>query len=408
MTGVGALATDTYVSSLPQVQRTLPTTAALAQLTMTAFIAGSAAGQLLSGPISDARGRRRMVIVSCVVFTVTSLLCMLAGSGLLLVADRAVQGLAAGVGTAVGRAMVTDSYERRRAALVFGTMASVSLLGPVIAPGIGASLLAFGSWRVVFLFLAVIGVVMTLMSVLGLPETLPAQARHGGGLRLTWLRVQDLIADPAFRGPVLIQCLLTAGFFVYIGGSSFVLQSQLHFSPRRYALLFTTNAVVMVSAAVIFRLTVDRFGPHLLRRLGIAISATAIFLLLAAALLSPGFQPPAALVWILLAGMVGPMGFSIAGTTVIALEAGRRAPGAASSLAGGLPFLAGAAATPLTGLLGQQTVLTLAGCSSALFALAILTYWRYRRVRPAPAAVGVVSPDPADPAARPPQRPPAR
>lgn len=369
---------------MPQVQRSLPTTAAVAQLTMTAFIAGSATGQLLSGPISDARGRRRMVLGSCLVFTLTSLLCALASSGLLLVGERAVQGLAAGVGAAVGRAMVTDSYERRRAALVFGTMASISLLGPVIAPGIGAGLLVFGDWRIVFLFLAAIGIAMTVLAAIGLPETLPARDRHGGGLGQTWRRVQDLLADRAFRGPVLTQCLLTAGFFVYIGGSSFVLQSQLHFSPRRYALLFTSNAVVMVTAAVIFRLTVDRFGPHLLRRVGIAVSSGSTFLLLLITLLSSGYTPPTPVVWLLLAGLVGPMGLSISGSTVLALEAGRRAPGTASSLAGGLPFLAGAAATPLTGLFGRQTVLTMIGCSSALFALAILTYWRYRGERPLP------------------------
>ena len=151
-----------------------------------------------------------------------------------------------------------------------------------------------------------------------------------------------------------------------------MLQSQLHFSPRRYALLFTTNAVVMVSAAVTFRLTVDRFGPYRLRLIGIVASSTSIFLLLLITLLSPGFLPPVAVVWTLLAGMVGPMGFSIAGSVVIALEAGRRAAGTASALSGGLPFMVGAATTPLTGLLGHQTVLTLAGCSSAFFALALL------------------------------------
>jgi len=378
VTGVGALATDTYVSSLPQVEHTLPTSATLAQLTMTAFIAGSAIGQLVSGPISDARGRRRLVLGSCLVFTLTSMLCALAQSGLVLVSERAVQGLAAGVGAAIGKAMVTDHFDRRRAALVFGTMASISLLGPVIAPGLGAGLLTLGSWRVVFWFLAGIGAGMTLLAVIGLPETLAPAARHGGGLHELWRRVHDLGRDRAFRGPVLVQCLLTAGFFVYIGGSSLVLQAQLHFSPRRYALLFTSNALVMVAAAVGFRLTVDRFGPHALRLIGLSVSSAAAFALLAASLASPAQRPPVAVVWVLLAGLVGPMGLSISGSVVLALEAGRRAPGTASALAGGLPFLSGAASTPLTGLLGRQTVLTMAGCSSAFFALAILAYWHYR------------------------------
>src|SRR5690348_2779859 len=68
VTGVGALATDTYVAALPELQRSLTTTSAVAQLTMTAFIVGVAAGQLLFGPISDARGRRPLVLASCAAF----------------------------------------------------------------------------------------------------------------------------------------------------------------------------------------------------------------------------------------------------------------------------------------------------------------------------------------------------
>jgi len=80
ITGTTALSTDTYIAALPQIQTTLGTSANVAQLTMTACIAGMAIGQLSGGPISDARGRRNLIIASTIIFTAMSILCAAAPS----------------------------------------------------------------------------------------------------------------------------------------------------------------------------------------------------------------------------------------------------------------------------------------------------------------------------------------
>ncbi|MFC0003875.1 MFS transporter [Micromonospora siamensis] len=78
LTGIGPFATDTYIAALPELRRSLHTSATVAQLTMTAFIVGVAAGQLLLGPVSDSQGRRRIVIASSVTFAVLSAVCAVA------------------------------------------------------------------------------------------------------------------------------------------------------------------------------------------------------------------------------------------------------------------------------------------------------------------------------------------
>ena len=231
VTGVGPLATDTYLAALPQVQATLGTSPTVVQLTMTFFIAGMAVGQLLAGPVSDGRGRRGMILAGSATFTAVSLLCALAPTGWALVAERGVQGLVAGVGVAVGRAVVSDRYAGPRAAAMYGTLASFSLIGPVVAPAIGSALLTVGDWRTVFLFLGGLGVLMTTAAAVGIPETLPVERRQATGLRDVRLRMHDLLTDRVFVAPVVVQCLVVAGFFVYIGGSSIVLQSQLGMAP---------------------------------------------------------------------------------------------------------------------------------------------------------------------------------
>jgi DHA1 family bicyclomycin/chloramphenicol resistance-like MFS transporter len=212
------------------------------------------------------------------------------------VGERAVQGLAAGAAVAVGRAVVNDTFSGRAAAATFGTLSAVSLTAPVIAPALGGLLVAVGDWRTVFWFLAVVGVAMTVAATFGLPETLPAARRQPGGFGQLRHRTRDLLTDRRFAAPVVIQCLTVAGFFVYIGGSSFVLQDGLGMSRREYTIVFMTNAVAMVVSSVLFRALVMRTGPLLLRRWAVGIQTTAVAVLFPACLVAPGHQPPLAVV----------------------------------------------------------------------------------------------------------------
>ena len=370
VTGTTALSTDTYISSLPAVQSSLHTSSSVAQLTITAFIVGMAAGQLTAGPVSDARGRRRLVLGACVLFTVMAALCAVATVGWVLIAERAVQGAAAGTALAVGRAVVNDVYEGRAAAAKFGTLSAVGLIAPVVGPVIGSGLTAVGDWRTIFWFLAAVGAAMVLAATFGLTETLPPERRHPGGLANFRRRTVDLLTDRHVVTPIVVQCLTVAGFFVYIGGSSFVLQDGLGVSTHVYTLVFATNAVTMVFASTLFRLLVGRYGAVVLRRCAIATQTAGVLALFVTTVLAPGLEPALTPVWVCLAVMTAGLGMYLPSNSSLVQYAGRRAAGTASALGGGLPFLAGALTTPLTGLLGSETVSTMATCMVVFFALA--------------------------------------
>ena len=360
VTGVGPLATDMYIAGLPELRRSLGTTAAVAQLTLTAFIVGMAVGQLVVGPLSDARGRRLLMLVCAALFAATSVTCAWAPTGPVLVAIRLVQGVVAGGGVAVGRAVVSDRYTGAAAATRYGTLASITFLGPVVAPAIGGVVLAVGSWRTIFALLAAVGLAMVVAVVVALPESLPPERRHPAGLGQTLRRMGGLLADWPFLRHVVVQCLATAGFFTYIGGSSFVLETAYGISQSTYAVVFATNATAMVLASAGFRLLVGRYGAARLRSVGLAASTLAAGALLVLAVSDRDASVPFAVPWVLLCVVVAGMGLCIPGTTALAQEAGRRAGGTASALQGGLTFLVGAAVTPLTGLIGYRTLLPMA------------------------------------------------
>jgi DHA1 family bicyclomycin/chloramphenicol resistance-like MFS transporter len=367
LTGVGPFATDTYIAALPALRRSLHTSAFVAQLTLTAFIVGLAAGQLFVGAISDARGRRRLLLAGAALFTVLSAVCAVAPNGQVLVAARLGQGIAAGSGVVIGRATVTDTYEGAAAAARFGTLATITFLGPIAAPAVGGLILAHGTWRTVFAALTGFGVVMVATVLVAVPETLPVHRRQAPGFRDTRARMADLLRDWSFMKHVTVYCLSTAGFFTYIGGSAFVLQSAYRMSPSRYAVIFATNAGAMAAAGAAFRVLVAKVDAGRLRAVGVSVSTLAALGLTFTAV--TGLRGTA-VPWSLLCLVVAGTGLTVPAMTTLAQEAGRRSAGTAASLQGGLALLTGALVTPLTGVLGYDSLLPLALLMTVFYAAA--------------------------------------
>ena len=371
VTGVGPLATDTYVAALPELQHSLNTSAVIAQLTLTAFIIGMAAGQVIFGPLSDGRGRRGLLLAGAIAFVLMSVVCAISPSGPLLVVARLIQGLAVGSGVAIGRAVVGDLYQGQEAAKRYGTLSAIIFLGPVIAPVVGGVILTFGTWRTVFVGLAGFGLLMIAAVWWVLPETLPPADRHGGGLSNTTARMADLLRDWRFMRHVVVQCFATAGFFVYIGGSSFVLETVYGISQTRYSTIFATNAAAMAVSSLMFRLLVVRVGPVRLRLIGLSVATAAGLGLAVTGLIERQALPPLALPWALLCCVTFGMGLVIPASTALGQQEGDRARGTASALMGGLSFFVGALVTPLTGIVGYTSMLPMGLLMAGFFVISL-------------------------------------
>ncbi|MEJ5889500.1 multidrug effflux MFS transporter [Pseudokineococcus marinus] len=375
LSGVSALATDMYLPALPAVGRDLGAGDVAAQLTLTAFLVGFAAGSLVLGPVSDAVGRRPLLLLGPAAFAVASVLCALApGAGVLVVA-RLVQGVAASAGAVCARAVVSDTHRGADAAARFGLLTAVGLLGPVVAPTVGAGVLQVGDWRLVFGVLAGIGLLQVLGAWRGVPESLPVHERGGATAAATAARVVDLLRDRRFTRHVVVACLATVGFFSYIGGSSLVLQGVYGVGAATYGLVFAANGAAMAATSFAFARLVHRWPATALRRTGLAVAAGSSALLLVAALLAPavgGGPPPFPLVWVLLSGLTAGMGLVLPAGFALAQAAGDRARGTASALCGGLAFTCGALVIPLTGAVGTGSVVPMAALMTLGLSLALL------------------------------------
>ncbi|MBO9040355.1 multidrug effflux MFS transporter [Curtobacterium flaccumfaciens pv. flaccumfaciens] len=365
--GVSPFATDMYIPALPAIARDLGTTPGAVQLSLTAFLVAFAVGQLLVGPVSDGIGRRPMLVVGTALFALASVGCALAPDVVTLVVARVAQGLAGAAGAVAGRAMVSDVTSGTRMAKVFGTLAAINAIGPVVAPLAGGAVLTVGTWRLMFVVLAALGAAFFVAVVLRFRETLPRERRGGVGFAANGQRIRELLAIPRFRAYVLSGVLSTVGFFAYIATSSFVFQSEYGFSEGMYTLVFATNASMMIVTTVLFGRLVGRFTEDALLSLGLAVGTVGATAVLVSAILGLGPVP----VWCALAVVTAAWGFVLPAAMTRTQHVGSAHPGTAAALQGGLTFGIGGLGTPLAGALGG-TALAMGGVMAVLMAAAVV------------------------------------
>lgn len=350
------LALDAYLPAFPELGRDLGTSAAAVQLTLTSCLLGLALGQLLGGALSDSRGRRPPLLTGVAGFALVSIACALAPSIWALIALRFLQGLCGGFGIVIARAVVRDRHSGVEAARMYGVMVAITGIAPILAPTLGALVLHVTSWRGIFVVLAAVGAAIYVAALLGLPESLPAERRHGGGLHATVSVFYRLVRDRSFAAPALASGLPFGAMFAYISGSPFILQELYGLSPQQFGAVFGVNSVGIVSASLVGNRLVGRVGPRALLTAGLLAGVAGGLSLLAVVAAGGGLAPFLIALFVMIAaiGLVAPNG------TALALADHPDAAGSASALLGLFQLGAGAAVAPLVGVAGADTAMPFA------------------------------------------------
>jgi DHA1 family bicyclomycin/chloramphenicol resistance-like MFS transporter len=375
LSALGALSIDMYLPAMPGMSRQLHASGPVIQLTLTVFVTGLAAGQVLAGPLSDMWGRRRPLLAGMALYVAGSAWCALAPDAGQLIGARIVQSLGAAAGAVLARAIVRDLFEGTAMTRFFSALMLVNGAAPIAAPVIGGQLLAVTSWRAVFAVLAGAGAALLLTVALALPESLPAPLRQPARLRHTARSLAGLARDWRYLRYVLAAALMFAAVFAYISGSSLVLQQDYGLTAQQFSLVFAVNGLGIVLLGQASGFLVGRAATErTLLRVGVAAaSLAALGVLLAAAL---GLPLPLLLACLFV--VVSMLGVVLPNATSLAMAGHGSAAGAASSLQGLLQFLAGGLAASAMGLAGQGTAVPMAATMFAC-AVAALTILLTRR-----------------------------
>jgi DHA1 family bicyclomycin/chloramphenicol resistance-like MFS transporter len=257
--------------------------------TVTAFFLGLAAAQLMYGPLADRWGRKPTLYLGLAIYVFGALASALAPSLGLLIVSRFVWGVGAAGPRVISLSVVRDIFEGDRMARAMSFIMAVFVLVPVIAPSIGAAILEFASWRVLFVVVAGFGVVLALWS-LRLPETLDPANRMGAG-PAALARAAKIVATSRLTIGYTVAMAFAFGAFVSYLSTSELIISEIYDRPSLFPVVFGATAAVMGAAMLTNAWFVGRFGlVPLVRsafRLFIGLSIGLVVLGLAAAGVPP-------------------------------------------------------------------------------------------------------------------------
>ena len=275
LSSLGPFSIDAYLPSFPHIAASLQATPLQVQQTLSAYLFAFAAMTLWHGAISDRFGRRRVIIAALALFGLASAGCAVATRIELLWFWRAMQGVTAGAGIVIGRAIVRDLYDGPAAQRLMAQITMMFALAPAMAPVIGGWLQTLFGWRSVFVFLVVSTAVLALACWKLLPETLPPEKRQS--LRPAYLgrTYWKVMTSPPFLFACAALSLNFAGFFIYVLSAPVFLMKHLGLSETSFLWLFGPAMFGLMGGSTLSGRLAGRLSLHRTILIGYLIMGTA-------------------------------------------------------------------------------------------------------------------------------------
>lgn len=274
MTALGPLATDLYLPSLPHIGAALEASPAAVQLTLSAYLIGFSGGQIVYGPVSDALGRKPVLVAAFILFNLATLACAGATSVEMLILTRILQAFGAAGPIILARTIVRDLYQGPRAGREMSMMGTIMGITPIIAPILGGLLQVALGWRSIFLAMAAGGLVLSMIAFLRVPETNRFRNRHHLAPHAILESYKIVLRNKAYRTYAAILSLSYAGLFAFISASSFVFQEVYGLDEIMFGITFGFCSISFVAGTMIGTRMVTRHGFD--HTIGVGVACLAV------------------------------------------------------------------------------------------------------------------------------------
>jgi DHA1 family bicyclomycin/chloramphenicol resistance-like MFS transporter len=308
---IGPFAIDTFLPAMNAIGASLNAGPIAIQQALTAYMFFYALMMLWHGAISDAVGRRPVILITTLLFGMASIGCVFATDLPTLLVFRALQGICGGAGLIVGRAIIRDKLEGPEAQRLMSLVTMLFSLAPAIAPVIGGWLFGAFGWHSIFVFMALVGFGLFLASLKYLPETRPAEVRQPFAWKTLAANYWQVGQKLDFALLALAVACNFAGFFLYIPSAPVFLMQHLGLSPQQFIYMFGPAVAGMIFGAFLSGRMAGRHAPREIVTLGYS-------LMFIAALLNLGYHLafPPALPWSILPLPLYSTGFTLVAPTI--------------------------------------------------------------------------------------------
>ncbi|AZP13157.1 multidrug effflux MFS transporter [Undibacterium parvum] len=384
---LGPFSIDTYLPAFPAIQSSLQASSIEVQQTLTAYLLSFSVMALWHGALSDAFGRRNVVLVSLVIFAVASFGCASAHSVHYLWGFRILQGVSAGAGMVIGRAIIRDLYAGAPAERLLSMVTMIFSIAPAIAPIIGGWIVSFSNWRSIFLLLFVYTLLLLWACYKYLPESLPPEKRQPFSAEFLWLNYKGVFKSPLFYLKAGTVACNFAGLFLYVSAAPAFITQHLKLGADQFGWQFVPS----VAGIFLGALAANRLAGKVSAALQLAVGFA---FLVGAAICNVVFHAiwPPMLPWSVLPLFFYSFGMSLVAppVTIRVLDLFPHIRGIVASCQSSMLTLLGAVVAGLVAPALDHSAFLLA-CGQLLFALLGMSLWyagrEYRRKELAQAQV---------------------
>lgn len=374
----GPFCIDAIFPAFPAIAEQFDATPLTMQQTISVYLFAYAALSLLIGALSDAWGRRAVILSGVGVFLLASAGCAVAQSMHALLALRALQGATAGVGLIVGRALIRDVFEGPEAQKLMSMISMIFGLAPALAPVVGAWIVAWGGWHSLFWALTGFAAALLALCFLVLPETHPPERRIALSPGSLLHSYREIVASQQFAPLALAITCNFGGLFVYVAAAPAFILGILQLRQDQFYWLFVPAISGLVFGAMLAGRLAGRISARQLLGVGYTIMATAALV----NLLVAGLVVPARVPWAVLPITLAGIGINLVSPTLnlLVLDLFPTRRGAASSVQGFMTLTFNAL---LAGLLAPwlaDSALDMAIASALLYAGGLVAWRWYRAI----------------------------
>lgn len=374
----GPFSIDTIFPAFPAMGLDLGADKVAMQQTISVYLVAYALMSIVHGPLSDAIGRRRVILGGLAVFTLASVGCALANDLSTLLAFRALQGLSAGVGLIVGRAVIRDVLQGDDAQRLLSHVSMIFSIAPAIAPVIGGWILGWGRWPLIFWFLVLFSVLLLIATWRWLPETHPREARISLVPKRMLRDYVSISLNPRFQRLAAAGAFNFSALFLFIASAPAFVLDLLRLNERQFGWFFIPMISGMMLGAFVSGRAAGRISGTRLANIGFACCGIAV----TANVLYNAFAAQPEIPWAILPMVLNAFGIALVFpiVTLAILDMYPRQRGSASSLQAFTGLVLNAAVAGLLSPLVSHSGLHLA-LTAAIFTVLGWLFWRWETGR---------------------------
>ena len=377
---IGPFTIDAVFPSFAQMGASFGVDTVALQQTISIYLLSYAAMSLFHGPLSDALGRKPVMIVGLALYSVASAAASFAPSLGVLLACRVVQGISAGAGQIISRAVVRDVFSGQQAQRTMSQISMIFVLGPALAPVVGGWLLGWGGWHGIFWFCTAYGLALLVLVVFFTPETHLESERTSFNVGELFQNLWQVWKNAAGRRLALIAGLAFGGQFLLISSAPMFVVNMLGLGANDFWVLFVPQMIGVLFGSWVSGRMAGRMDSRRLVTLGYVIGVAGGVALVLCSL----FPLTAKLPWIVMPIPVFTFGISVAFpiVTLAMLDLHPQARGAASSVQSFVSLICNAIISGvLAPLLAVSMPVLMTGALAFVVIAALLWNWHYYLIR---------------------------